>query len=337
MHFVLMDINNLVHRAKHVVTHYETFDECVGMVLTIVFNSLKKSNEQFGAQHCVACFDSYSWRKKVYPEWKADRKKDYDTMTPKKKEEEEVIKKVLTDVSEFLKNNTNVTVLERGGIEADDFIARWVQLHNDESFKHVIVSADGDFKQLVRDGVDLFDPIRNILYSMDGVFYQDGKRKGKNTPVVTKYGQEWKIKYNKKTGEVETLEPQWEIFKICIRGVKNNTKSAFPRVYETKMRKAFNDKGGLEWNNFINQHWGPEDARQSVRERYEFNRTLMDLNCLPKDIVIQIDEAVYEALGKERKRMVGAYFERFCGRYGLDRLSSRPQNIVSILSKPYDI
>ncbi len=336
MKFVLLDINNLVHRSKHVIKQYDSFDECVGMVLTIVFNSIRKSYEKFGAQHMVACVDSSSWRKDVYPEWKADRKIAHAKRTPKEKEEYEIINEVINDVRDFLRENTNVTVLEYRGIEADDFIARWVALHNNYAFDHVIVSADGDFKQLVRDHVDLYDPIRQILYTSTGVYMQDGKRPGKNTPTIQRYGETWKVKYNKKTGDAETFEPDWELFKVSIRGVKNNTRSAYPRVYETKMREAFNDMGGLKWNNFINSVWGPDDARKSVREIYDLNRSLMDLTAQPPNIKQNIDNTIEEALNKRRKQMVGAHFSRFCARYRLTRLSQNPNAIVRILSSPYD-
>ena len=335
MKFVIIDINNLVHRAKHVVSNYDSFDECVGMVLTIVFNSMKKSYEKFKAEHCVACFDSRSWRKGEYPDWKGDRTA-YSDKTDQEKEQADVIIKVLDDLKEFLNKSTNVTVLSTDEIEADDFVARWVQLHNDGEFKHVIVSADGDFKQLVTPNTDLYDPIRNTLYTSTGVYFEDGKRAGKSTPTIQKYGQIWKVKYNKKTLEPETFEPEWELFKVCIRGVKNNTKSAFPRVYETKMRTAFEDKGGLIWNNFINSTWGPEEARNSVRERYDLNKTLMDLRCQPDRIVSIIDDSINTALDKERKQMVGAHFARFCGKYNLPRLASNPNSIVDLLSSPYD-
>ncbi len=333
--FVVIDISNLVHRAKHVIKHYDTFDECVGMVLTIVFNSLKKSYDRFGAQHCVACFDSWSWRKDFYPDWKGDRD-DYSTLAPSKKEEYDIIHTVIKDVRDFFITNTNVTVLYQEGIEADDFVARWVQIHNDERFSHVIVSSDNDFKQLVRKNVDLFDPIRSTLFTLDGIFFDDGKPIGRKVKTYVKYGQTWKVKLNKKSGEPEVLDPEWEIFKACIRGVKNNTKSAYPRVYETKMRKAFNDKGGLEWNNFINTEWGPEGSRQSVRERYELNKSLLDLRYQPDEIIDQIDETICIALSKGLKQMVGVHFKQFCGKYELINLAKYSQPIINLLSNPYD-
>lgn len=334
MKFAIIDANNLVHRSKHVVKDYGNFDDAVGLVLTIVFNSMKKSYEKFGCEHAVVCFDSYSWRKDHYPEYKGDR--------PEKDEKYKIIVKVLTDFREFLEKCTNVTVLESNGIEADDFVARWTQVHNNPEFEHIIISADGDFKQLVRPGVELYDPIRYHLYTTDGIFFQDGKKIGRNIPSVEKHGQTWKVKLDKEDNPM-TFDPEWEIFKLCIRGKKNNMLPAWPNIRETKMRVAFNDRGGLAWNNFINSSWmAPDDKGKHtvsvpVRPRYDTNLLLTDLRRQPDDIVEKMDDAINNALNRERKRMVGAYFTKFCGKYRLPKLVQNPYAIVALLSAPYDI
>ena len=331
MKYCIVDVNNLVHRSKHAVGHYDTFDECVGMVLSILFGSLRKTYEKFGAEHCVACFDSSSWRKEVFPEYKADRKRDD---SPVKLEEDEIIHQVLSDLRNFLEQSTNVTVLYAEGVEADDFVARWTQLHHHDGFTNVIISADGDFKQLVREGVELYDPIRMHLYTIDGVFYQDGYKAAKDQRVVQRHGETWKVKINKE-GEAEFVEPEWELFVKCIRGKKNNLKSAYPRVRTNKMREAFDDKGGPKWNDFINSMWGEEDNRQSVRERYDFNRNLMDLRRQPANIVQRMDRTIDVATDRETTAMIGAWFNRFCTTYGLVRLKEQAKFYMPILSAKY--
>ena len=333
MKFALVDVNNLVHRAKHVVASYDDFETCVAMTLTILFGSLRKSYEKFGADHCVACFDSYSWRKDVFADYKGDREKDD---SPVKLEEREIIKETLIHLQSFLTDYTNVTVLSRNGIEADDFIARWTQLHDDPSFTHIIISADGDFKQLVRDGVELFNPIHNVLYTTDGVFYQDGTNS--KAPSVQRHGEKWKIRYDRKTEDPEIVEPEWELFEKCIRGRKNNLRSAFPRVQTKKMRAAFEDRGGPKWNDLINTIVKDKDNGEitlDVRKRYEFNRDLLDLTRQPDEVKLKMDTTISEAMDKPAKTMVGAYFAKFCGKYRLVRLSEQSAAITQLLAAPY--
>lgn len=337
MKFAVVDVNNLVHRSKHVVSSYDSFEACVAMTLTILFGSLRKSYEKFGAQHCVACFDSYSWRKDVFSDYKGDRERD---QSPVKLEEREIIKDVLVKLQQFLTEHTNVTVLSREGIEADDFIARWVQLHDDPTFTHIVISADGDFKQLVRPGVELFNPIQNILYTDDGVFQQPSNRRlsPKNLAsgeAIERHGELWLIKRKKNSDDPEIVEPEWELFEKCIRGRKNNLRTAYPRVRTNKMRAAFDDRGGPVWNDFINAIWGEEDNRQSVRERYEFNRRLLDLRCQPREVVLAMDETISEAIDRERKQMVGAWFAKFCGRFNLVKLAEQSASITHLLAASY--
>jgi hypothetical protein len=186
----------------------------------------------------------------------------------------------------------------------------------------------------VRNGVDLFDPIRNHLYTEDGVFYQDGRQPRKDQATEKRHGEIWKKKVTKR-GDFEIVEPEWELFVKCIRGQKNNLKTAWPQVRTKKMRIAFDNKGGPEWNDFINSIWGPEDDRQSVRKRYDFNRRLLDLRLQPDNILADMDSTINEALSEDNKMMVGAYFAKFCGKYRLVRLANQATSITQILASPY--
>lgn len=357
MRFVLIDVNNLVHRAKHVVRNYEDFDDCVGQTLTIVFQSLRKSYEKFEATHCVACFDSYSWRKRHYPEYKANRNKV--DQSPKDAEEHEIIIRVLRDLHDFLERFTNVTVLEAPAIEADDFIARWVSVHDDEAFSHIIISADGDFKQLVASNVELYNPINNTLFTTSGVYFQDGKRPRRGELTIDRFGETWKVRMKKvkvkreitrtePDGTVkkevhdeymerpEVFDPAWELFLKCIRGdSSDNIKPSFPRAREDKLREAYADRGGIKWNNLINGFFKVGDENRAVRPLYDRNRMLIDLKAQPDEVKAQIDGAIYDAMQKERKQMVQAYFIKFCNRYRLPNLVKQAESITGILASPY--
>jgi hypothetical protein len=189
--FVVIDMNNLVARAAHVVKNAPDQREWIGRTYAIVFQSIAKVAQKFMADHVVACFDSYSWREKIYAIYKENRRRD---LREKKLETKRISHLILREFSEYLDTKTNITVLEGDGIEADDFIARWVQNHDHTFDSHVIVSNDADFKQLVGPGVDLYDPIPGILYTTDGVYFQDEK-KDQNHPTITRYDQTWKVRY----------------------------------------------------------------------------------------------------------------------------------------------
>lgn len=348
MRFCIIDISNLVHRAKHSVGHkaavsnpYDPFGEAVtdtkedlrvGLILNSVFAGIYAAYSKFEADHVVAAFDTRSWRRDFYPDYKANRRDK--VKTPQEEADHEMINVIIDKVRDFLRDYTNVTVLETDLAEADDFVARWVQIHDDPFFEHVIVSADGDFKQLVRDGVELYNPMTNVLYCMDGVFHQDTRKKKKNEPVVKLHSQTWRQKVTKE-GEPETFDPEWELFEKCIRGdSSDNIKSAWPRVRTTQMKKAF--FGTVqEYNNFINSTWGKDGQKHSVKELFDRNKTLIDLTAQPDNVLESLDEAIADALEVERARMVGAYFANFCSKYKLTRLMKTAEKYTEMLSRGY--
>lgn len=189
--FVVIDANNLVNRAVHVVKNAPDHREWIGRTYMIVFQSIAKMANKFAADHCVACFDSYSWREEIYQTYKENRRHD---TTPKKLETKKVSHTILREFVDYLRHKTNITVLEGPRIEADDLIARWVQRHTSTLDSHVIISNDADFKQLVGPAVDLYDPIPGILYTSDGVYYQDDRR-DPDHPTARRYYEIWKIRY----------------------------------------------------------------------------------------------------------------------------------------------
>lgn len=355
MKFCIIDASNLVHRAKHGVLKSSQFNQPIylgpmdddeddpmddqdlikkGIILQAVFKSLRKAFEKFNSDHAVVCFDGRSWRKDYYPEYKKGAGRT--AKTPSEIKDEELVHDVIDSFMDFCQKYTNVTVLYSQGVEADDFISRWVQLHDDPIFEHVIISRDSDFRQLVRPGVELFAPHENILYTVDGVYYQDGKRAKKDDVEVELYDETWKVRLDKE-GKPVAYDPEWELFFKCIRGDSNdNIKSAYPKVRETAMRKAF--YGSVQdWNNFINETWGPDENKKSVKERYEFNKTLIDLTAQPEEIVDLMDSIIEEQIDKKQKRMIGAYFGKFCIQFGLDDLQPQAGYFTQILSRRYPL
>ena len=85
-----------------------------------------------------------------------------------------------------MSKKTNCSVLQHPECEADDFIARFIQNHPDQ--KHVIVSSDSDFYQLLNKNVSQYNGIMNQHITVDGVFNDRGK------PVI-----------DKKTGEQKQI------------------------------------------------------------------------------------------------------------------------------------
>lgn len=169
--FGIIDVANLFHRIRHVVQG-DAYTKA-GMTLTIIFRSLRKMRRDLKVDHFVFCCEGESWRYTVYPQYKAKRKLDRMLAKPAEKEENEAFFVVMDDFQKFVAEKTRCTVLQQNGVEGDDFVARWVQLHPND--KHIILSGDSDFLQLMDHNVQIYNGVDRRLISIDGVIDDDGQ------------------------------------------------------------------------------------------------------------------------------------------------------------------
>lgn len=192
--YSIVDVANLFYRARHVVRG-DAYTKA-GMALTIVFRSLRKLHREMKSDHMVFCIEGRSWRYDVYPQYKAKRKLDrmLATSTPADREEEEAFNAVMNDFTKYMSENTRCTVLQSDGVEGDDWVARWIQLHPKD--KHFILSGDSDFVQLIAPNVSIYNGVDDRLMTIDGVF--DGT--SRKPMVFSVNGSSGKIKV---TGTVE--------------------------------------------------------------------------------------------------------------------------------------
>jgi len=326
MSYILVDAANMFFRAKHVVRGSDMQTK-VGMSFHIMFNSINKVWREQKGSHVVMCLEGRSWRKDVYEPYKRNRQATRDALTEKEQEEDKAFWEAFDELQQFFINKTNCTVLQHNEVEADDFIARWIQNHPND--KHCIVSSDGDFYQLISENVSQYNGIMGQLITHEGVFDDKG-----NTVM------------DKKTKEPKQIgNPEWILFEKCIRGdTSDNVFSAFPgaRKKGTKnkvgMMEAFADKDnkGFNWNNFMLQRWvDHENNEHRVLEDYERNKILIDLTQQPDEIKEKLDGAIVEQVQKESKANVGIHFMRFCGKWDLQRVVDKAQDHSNYLNSSY--
>ena len=326
MSYLLIDTANMFFRARHVVRGEDMYTK-IGMAFHIMFASINKSYKDFDGSHVVFCLEGRSWRKDFYSPYKANRKAARDALTEKEAEEDQAFWEAFDEFKRFVSEKTNCTVLQHGECEADDFIARWIQNHPND--KHVIVSSDSDFYQLLNDNVSQYNGIAKHHITVDGIFDDNGK------PVK-----------DKKTGEAKQIgNPEWLLFEKCMRGdTSDNVFSAFPGVRKkgTKNKvgliEAFADRNtrGFDWNNMMLQRWVDHEGEEHrVLDDYTRNRTLIDLTLQPDDIKAVLDESIVEQVNKQRISQVGLNFMRLCGKYDLQRLSDAATEHAEYLNAGY--
>jgi len=327
MKYLLIDTANMFFRARHVAFRATDPWEKVGYALHISMAAINKVAKKFDTDHVVFCLEGRSWRKDYYKPYKANRSEARAALTEREQEEEKLFWDTFDDFNQYLREKTNCSVLRDGDAEADDLIARWIDLHPAD--EHVIISSDSDFYQLLADNVKQFNGITDQLITIEGIFDAKGK------PVIDK-----KTKLPK-----EVPDPEWLLFEKCMRGdSSDNVFSAFPGVRKkgTKNKvgllEAFADRSskGYAWNNMMLQRWTDHEGKEHrVLDDYNRNRQLIDLKQQPEEIKQRVDNFIREQITNKDVGQVGSKFLKFCGKYELNRLSENAEQYGRWLNQTY--
>ena len=327
MKYLLIDTANMFFRARHVAFRATDPWEKVGYALHISMAAINKVAKKFDTDHVVFCLEGRSWRKDYYKPYKANRSEARAALTEREQEEEKLFWDTFDDFNKYLREKTNCSVLRDGDAEADDLIARWIDLHPAD--EHVIISSDSDFYQLLADNVSQFNGITDQLITVEGVFDAKGK------PVIDK-----KTKLPK-----EVPDPEWLLFEKCMRGdSSDNVFSAFPGVRKkgTKNKvgllEAFADRSskGYAWNNMMLQRWTDHEGKEHrVLDDYNRNKQLIDLKQQPEEIKQRVDNFIREQITNKDVGQVGSKFLKFCGKYELNRLSENAEQYGRWLNQTY--
>ena len=326
MTYILVDTANTFFRARHVING--DADIKLGMAFHITLNSIKKAWQQFEGSHVIFCLEGRSWRKDYYTPYKAQRAAQRAAHTEKEQDEEKIFWEAFDTFKDFIAEKTNCTVLQNPQLEADDLIAGWIQTHPDD--KHVIISTDTDFVQLIAHNVTQYNGVMEHVITDKGIFDDKGK------PIIDKKTQEPKAAPN----------PEWLLFEKCMRGdTSDNVFSAYPGV-RTKgtskkvgLTEAFEDRNskGYAWNNLMLQRWSDHNGvEHRVLEDYERNRRLIDLTHQPDDIKEIIVNTISTATAEQKNvSQVGIRLIKFCNLWDLKKIADQAQSYAEPLNARY--
>jgi 5'-3' exonuclease len=327
MRYVLIDTANMFFRARHGAFRASDTWEKIGFALHITLMAANKVARRFEADHVVFALEGRSWRKDYYQPYKANRAVARAALTEKEQEEDAMFWETYDNLTKFLSERTNCSVVRCPTAEADDIIARWIALHPQD--EHVVISSDTDFVQLLAANVKQYNGITDELLTTEGIF------DAKGDPVI-----------DKKTKQAKTIpDPAWLLFEKCMRGdSSDNVFSAFPgvRTKGTKNRvglqEAWADKNkkGYNWNNMMLQRWvDPDGVEHRVLDDYERNTVLIDLTAQPEDVKLTVDTAIREQISHKDVGQVGVRFMQFCGKYELNKCSESAEHFGRWMNLTY--
>lgn len=327
MRYVLIDTANMFFRARHGAHRASDTWEKVGFALHVTLMAANKVAKRFEADHVVFGLEGRSWRKDFYKPYKANRAVARAALTEHEQEEDKMFWETYDNLTKYLSERTNCSVIRHENAEADDIIARWIALHPQD--EHIIISSDTDFVQLIAPNVKQYNGITDELITIEGIFDAKGKA------VI-----------DKKTKEPKTIpNPKWLLFEKCMRGdSSDNVFSAYPgvRTKGTKnkvgLQEAFEDraKQGYAWNNLMLQRWTDHDGvEHRVLDDYERNVHLVDLTAQPQEIKDKVDGAIREQMSHKDVGQVGVRFMQFCGKYELNKLSENADSFGRWMNETY--
>ena len=203
----LIDGTGLCYRAYYALPNFTTsYGQPTGAVFGFV-NILNKILKD-APEYVVCCFDvsRETFRQKKYQEYKIHRPPAPEGLSAQMG----LIKEV---VSAY-----NITVSELAGYEADDLIASFARIAQENSWDTVIVSSDKDLLQLVNARVKVFEPKKEVLYDNEAVGLKYGLEPKRlidafslmgdtadNIPGVKGVGEKTAVALIKEFGSVDNL------------------------------------------------------------------------------------------------------------------------------------
>jgi DNA polymerase-1 len=203
----LIDGSSYIYRAYYAIRHLSNSQ---GMATNAIYgftNMLLKVIRESQPDQLAVIYDSKgpTFRKNIYPEYKANRSAMPEDLVP----QIPYIKRV---VEAF-----NLPGIEKAGYEADDIIATLAGKFAAEGIEVVVVTGDKDLMQIVNDRVCLLDTMKDKIYGPAEVFERFGGAdkvvevqalagdSSDNVPGVPGIGEKTAKALIDEFGDVETL------------------------------------------------------------------------------------------------------------------------------------
>ncbi len=163
-HLSLIDGSAFVFRAFHALPPLTRRSDGlpVGAVSGFVNMLWKMMEDNKGPEaptHMAVVFDkgSHTFRNDLYDLYKANREEMPEDLRPQ------------IPLTRDATRAFNIACLEEEGYEADDIIATLARMAREAGGRVTIVSSDKDLMQLVGDGVEMHDAMKNVRIDADGV------------------------------------------------------------------------------------------------------------------------------------------------------------------------
>ena len=122
-------------------------------------NMFLRLTSKIKCDYCLVLFDAKrkNFRNQIYAEYKGTRKETPEELIPQFP--------IIREAVDAL----NINHFEMEGYEADDLIATYAKQAVSEGVEVVVVSGDKDLMQLIRPGVEFYDPMKDKFFTKEDV------------------------------------------------------------------------------------------------------------------------------------------------------------------------
>jgi len=277
---ILIDMNQIMISNLMMQLKGDALNE--NLVRHMVLTALRAFERQYSPTYgeVVLAYDSkHYWRKEAFPYYKQNRKKDREASDL----DWGAIFEVLNKIRDEIKNFFPYKVVEVYGAEADDVIST---LTTFQAYKNIKLEKQGKEAEKV------------LILSGDKDFIQLQKY-----PFVKQYNPILKK-------EIKHDNPRMYALEHIIKGDKSDGIPNFLSDDDTfvanKRQKPISKKNLEKWVTL-----SPSDfcLSKEALENYERNKNLIDLDCIPEHLAVEI-VSYYKALNNSEKKVPLEYFQQ---------------------------
>ena len=168
-HLHLIDGSAFIFRAYHALPPLTRKSDglpvgAVAGFCNLLWGELTTTRSQNAPTHIAVIFDagSKTFRNDIFPEYKANRPPLPEDLRPQ------------FPLTRDATRAFNVACIEMAGYEADDIIATLAKRASEAGGTVTILSSDKDLMQLIGNGVDMHDPMKNKRLGLEEVFEKFG-------------------------------------------------------------------------------------------------------------------------------------------------------------------
>ena len=163
-HLSLIDGSAFIFRAYHALPPLTRKSDglpvgAVSGFVNMLWKTVEDNKGPDAPTHVAVVFDkgSHTFRNDLYDLYKANRDEMPEDLRPQ------------IPLTRDATRAFNIACLEQEGFEADDIIATLACMARDAGGRVTIISSDKDLMQLVGDGVEMYDAMKNVRIDREGV------------------------------------------------------------------------------------------------------------------------------------------------------------------------